>query len=275
MRQRTIALILLLVFAAGGIFYFISNNKPLTPPEPISNAVAAPTAFQVSFVNSYPHDTAAFTEGLQYIDGVLYESTGNKDNMPQSTLRKVDLISGKVIKNLKLKDEYFGEGVTVLGDTIYQLTWQNHVGFVYKKADFSLIKTFDVPFEGWGMTTDGKQLYISDGTNIIHVYDPHTLKEVNRISVQDNNGMLSNVNELEWIDGYIYSNVWQTNYILKIDPATGNVVGKTDLTQQIQVALPNFDWQTNVLNGIAYDAATKKIYITGKNWPKLFEVRFN
>ncbi|RTL60706.1 MAG: glutaminyl-peptide cyclotransferase [Sphingobacteriales bacterium] len=273
MRQRVIALILLLVFAAGGVFYFLSSNKDHTtdPDSKTNNTIAAPTALQVSFVNSFPHDTSAFTEGLQYIDGVLYESTGNKGS---STLRKVDLATGKVIKNLKLKDDYFGEGVTVLGDTIYQLTWQNHVGFVYKKGDFSLIKTFDIPFEGWGMTTDGKNLYISDGTNTIHIYDPHTLKEINRISVQDNNGMLSNVNELEWIDGYIYSNVWQTNYILKIDPATGNVVGKADLTQQIQAALPGFDWQTNVLNGIAYDAAGKKIYITGKNWPKLFEVKF-
>lgn len=272
MRQRTIALILLLVFAAGGVFYFISNNKPSTPPEPSVNTIAAPTAFQVNFVNSFPHDTAAFTEGLQYIDGVLYESTGTEG---KSTLRKVDLASGKIIKSLSLKPEYFGEGVTVLGDTIYQLTWKNHVGFVYKKEDFSLIKTFNVPFEGWGMTSDGKNLYISDGTNTIHIYDPHTLKELTRISVEDNNGLLSNVNELEWIDGYIYSNVFETNYILKIDPSTGNVVGKADLTQQIQAALPGFDFQYNVLNGIAYDAATKKIYITGKNWPKLFEVRFN
>jgi glutamine cyclotransferase len=274
MRQRTIALILLLVFAAGGVFYFISSKRKPDNPDinTPSSTIAAPSVFQVNFVNSFSHDTAAFTEGLQYIDGVLYESTGNKGS---STLRKVDLTTGKVIKTLKLKDNYFGEGVTVLGDTIYQLTWQDHVGFVYKKQDFSLIKTFNFPFEGWGMTTDGKQLYISDGTNIIHVYDPHTLKEVNRISVQDNNGMLSNVNELEWIDGFIYSNVWQTNYILKIDPATGNVIGKADLTQQIEASLPGFDWQTNVLNGIAYDATTKKIYITGKNWPKLFEVRFN
>ena len=272
MRQRIIALLLLLVFAAGGIFYFISKKDPAIPVTP-SSTIAAPAFMQVSIVNSFPHDTAAFTEGLQYIDGFLFESTGQEGT---SYLRKVDLPTGKIIKNLKLKDEYFGEGVTVLGNKIYQLTYKNHIGFVYNREAFSIIKTFEVPFDGWGMTTDGKQLIISDGTNTIHFFDAATLKETSRISVQDNNGMLSNVNELEWIDNYIYSNVWETNYILKIDPATGIVIAKADITQQIKAALPpSFDSDTNVLNGIAYDAATKKIYITGKNWPKLFEVKFN
>lgn len=272
MRQRIIALILLLVFAAGGILYFLSTKKNNDNIVTTGSSIAAPANFQVILVNSFQHDTAAFTEGLQYADGALYESTGLEG---QSTLRKVDLATGKIIKTLKLDDKYFGEGLTVLGNKIYQLTYQTHIGFVYNKADFSLTKNFDIPFEGWGMTTDGKQLYMSDGSNIIHVFDTASLKEVNRISVQDNNGMLSNVNELEWVDGYIYSNVWQTNYILKIDPSTGIVVGKSDITQQIQAALPGFDWQTNVLNGIAYDAATKKMYITGKNWPKLFEIKIN
>lgn len=272
MRQRIIALILLLVFAAGGIFYFISTRKP-SIPEPPDTVNNTPALMQVNIINSYPHDTAAFTEGLQYIDGYLFESTGTDG---KSTLRKVDLSTGKIIKSIKLKDEYFGEGLTVLGDKIYQLTWQNHIGFVYNKQDFSLLKTFNVPHEGWGMTTDGKQLIMSDGTNIIHFYDPNTLTETSRINVQDNNGMLSNVNELEWIDNYIYSNVYLTNYILKIDPKTGLVVAKADITQQIKSALPaGFDSDSNVLNGIAYDASTKKIYITGKNWPKLFEVIFN
>lgn len=272
MRQRIIALILLLVFAAGGIFYFILNKKTSIPDPPVA-VIPAAVSMQVSIINSFPHDTAAFTEGLQYIDGFLYESTGMEG---KSTLSKIDLPTGKIIKKLKLKDEYFGEGLTVLGDKIFQLTYKNQIGFVYNREDFSLIKTFALPFEGWGMTTDGKQLIISDGTNIIHFYDPATLKEVSRISVQDNNGMLSNVNELEWIDGFIYSNVYLTNYILKIDSKTGLVVAKADITQQIKSALPaEFDSDNNVLNGIAYDAAKKKIYITGKKWPKLFEVSFN
>ena len=272
MRQRIIALILLLVFAAGGVFYFYSKNTPAIPDAP-SSVTPAPALMQVSNINSFPHDTAAFTEGLQFIDGFLYESTGEKGT---SYLKKIDLPTGKTVKSLKLKDEYFGEGVTVLGNKIYQLTYQEHTGFVYKRDDFSLIKTFSFPFEGWGMTTDGKQLIMSDGSNIIHFYDPNTLTETSRISVQDNNGMLSNVNELEWIDNYIYSNVWQTHYILKIDPKTGLVVAKADISDAIKAALPQgFDSDMNVLNGIAYDAATKKIYITGKNWPKLFEIKFN
>ena len=272
MRQRIIALILLLVFAAGGVFYLFFKKD--TPPVVVdnSNSIAPPVSMQTTILNTYPHDTASFTQGLQVVDGFLYESTGN---IGTSYIRKIELASGKVLKQINLSNEYFGEGITVLNGKIYQLTWQNHIGFVYNLADIKQEKSFDVPHEGWGITNDGKNLFISDGTNTIHVYDPNTLKEINRISVQDNNGLLSNLNELEWIDGLIYANVWQTNYILKIDPSTGNVVGKADLTTQIQTALPGFDWELNVLNGIAFDLATKKIFITGKNWPKLFEVRFN
>lgn len=271
MRQRVIALLFLLVFAAGGIFYFLSV-KPGDKPAATDNtsSIAAPAPLQINIVNNFPHDTSSFTEGLQYIDGYLYESTGLNG---QSYLKKVELNTGKTVKSIKLKDDYFGEGLTVLGDKIYQLTYTQKTGFVYNKSDFSLIKTFSYPFEGWGMTTDGHQLIISDGSNTIHFYDPNTLTEVSHISVQDNNGLLSNVNELEWIDGYIYANVWQTHYILKIDPKTGIVVGKADLSTLLKTVLPpDFDADQNVMNGIAYDAAAKKIYITGKNWPKLFEI---
>jgi glutamine cyclotransferase len=271
MRQRIIALILLLAFAAGSVFYLFFKKEPANPIN--VTTVAAPVAMRASIVNAFPHDTAAFTEGLQLVDGFLFEGTGEKG---RSTLSKIELTTGKVVKSLKLKEDYFGEGITVLGNKIYQLTYQEHTGFVYNLANFSLLKKFSIPFEGWGMTTDGKQLYMSDGTNTIHVFDTASLQEVSRIYVQDNNGMLSNINELEWIDGFIYANVWQTNYILKIDPTTGNVVGKADLTEQIRAALPpGFDWQTNVMNGIAYDAATQKIYITGKNWPNIFEISFH
>lgn len=271
MRQRVIAFILLIIFAAGGVFYFFKKDP--TPPVDINtNTMASPVTLPVTFINSYIHDTASFTQGFQIVDGYLYESTGN---LGTSYIRKLELTTGKVLQQKDLDKKYFGEGITVLNGKIYQLTWQDKIGFIYNMAGLKQEKSFDVPHEGWGITNDGKQLIISDGTNIIRFYDPGTLKETSRISVQDNNGMLSNINELEWIDGYIYANVWQTNYILKIDPSNGNVVAKADLTQQIETALPGFDWENNVLNGIAYDPATKKIYVTGKNWPKLFEVKFN
>ncbi|HET9057021.1 MAG TPA: glutaminyl-peptide cyclotransferase [Chitinophagaceae bacterium] len=270
MRQRIIALILLLVFTAGGIFYFISKNNSSTYVAPTT---PVPVYMQVNIVNSFPHDTSAFTEGLFIQDSILYESTGQKG---RSSLRKVELSTGKILKKIDLDAAYFGEGISMLNGKIYQMTYQEHTVFVYDAKNFSLLKKFDLATEGWGMTTDGKNLIVSDGTNFLYYYDPETFKEIKKVSVQDNNGLLTNINELEWIDGYIYSNVWQTNYILKINPDTGLVVAKADVTQQIQAVLPTgFDLEMDVLNGIAYDKDTKKIYITGKNWPKLLEVTFN
>jgi glutaminyl-peptide cyclotransferase len=274
MRQRIIALILLLTFAAGGVFYLFFKKD--LPKVPIDNSatIAAPVALRANILNVYPHDTAAFTQGLQWFNGFLYEGTGQFE---QSSLRKVELATGKVLQKTELGKAFFGEGITILNDKIYQLTWQNHIGFVYNLKDFKQLKTFDVPTEGWGITNNGKQLIISDGTNYLYYYDTATLKETSRISVQDNNGLLSNINELEWIDGYVFANIWSTNYIVKIDPVSGHVIAKADLTEQMQSTLPKgFYWQyEKVLNGIAYDTAAKKIYITGKYWPNLFEVRFD
>ena len=219
----------------------------------------------------YPHDTLAFTQGLEFYKGELYEGTGENG---ESQLRKVDLKTGKVLQKVDLDKKYFGEGITFFGDKIYQLTWESHVVFQYD-LDFKLLKTFPIPTEGWGLTHDDKDLIVSDGSSKLYFRDPNTLDTVRTINVSDNNGLVNNLNELEYIKGFIYANIWQTDYIVKIDPATGKVVGKADFTDLLKHhGLTVYDLN-DVLNGIAYDSVTGKTYITGKRWPAIFEVTFN
>ena len=213
-------------------------------------------------VAEYPHDTGAFTEGLVYRDGELYEGTGLRG---QSYLRQVDLETGQVIRELELADQYFGEGVAVLGDKIYELTWQENVGFVYDRDTFELLGTWNYSGEGWGLTDDGQRLIMSDGTDTLRFLDPETLAQVGSVRVHDASGPVVRINELEYIDGQVYANIWLTDWVARIDPDTGQVVGWIDLSgllDSTDLAQP-----VDVLNGIAYDAAGDRIYVTGKLWP--------
>lgn len=231
--------------------------------------LASPLAGQWTYqvVNTYPHDREAFTQGLEYRNGFLYEGTGLHG---RSTLRKVKLETGVVLQKLSLPAHFFGEGISVLGDRIVQLTWQSEVGFVWGLQDFKLQRQFSYRGEGWGLTTDGRHLYFSDGTNEIRVLDGQTLAETRRIRVLENGRPLKDLNELEWVEGEILANVWQTDRIVKINPLTGRVTGSIDLTG----ILPAPERAgTDVLNGIAYDAAGKRLFVTGKLWPKLFHIR--
>jgi len=218
-------------------------------------------------VHVYPHDPAAFTQGLEYRAGFLYEGTGIPG---RSGLRKVELETGKVLQEVKLEPEYFGEGITVLKDKIVELTWQSHKGFVYEQATFRLLRTFDYPGEGWGLTNDGRQMFMSDGSATIRCLDGSNFGEKRRIVVHDGAQQIRELNELEYVNGEIYANVWRTDRIARIAPADGRVTGWIDLAGLLPVAERG---GAEVLNGIAYDAEGDRLFVTGKLWPKLFEIR--
>ncbi|MEI9945243.1 MAG: glutaminyl-peptide cyclotransferase [Chitinophagaceae bacterium] len=252
-------------------FLTACNNTDNPKPDNPGN-ISGTKSISYSVLNTYPHDTSSFTEGILIYKGDLYESTGDYG---KSRLLKTDLKTGKALQSLSLDPKYFGEGIVIVNDTIYQLTYKENVGFMYSLKDFKKIKEFKFAAkEGWGMTTDGKQIIASDGTSALYFYEPSTFRLLRTQDITEDGTPVSNVNELEYIDGYIYSNQWQYPYILKIDPANGNVVGKADLskiTETIKAKYPYAD----VLNGIAYDSATKKMYVTGKKWPELYEIQFS
>jgi glutamine cyclotransferase len=219
-------------------------------------------------VNVYPHDRGAFTEGLVYLQGALFESTGLNGS---STLRQVDLNSGRVAHQISLASQYFGEGIAILQGKIYQLTWQAHVGFIYDLTTFAKLGEFAYTGEGWGLTTDGKVLIMSDGTDHIRFIDPTDFHVVRSIPVELGGKPLTNLNELEWVKGEIYANVWQTPILVRISPADGKLLGTVDLTGLLSLA--DYDRHTDVLNGIAYDPDGDRLFVTGKCWPKLFEIQ--
>ncbi|MFZ5798893.1 MAG: glutaminyl-peptide cyclotransferase [Thermodesulfobacteriota bacterium] len=218
-------------------------------------------------LNSYPHDGGAFTQGLVMADGVLYEGTGLHG---RSSLRRVDLESGTVLQSRALPRQFFGEGVAVLGNRIIQLTWRSGFGFVYDRDTFALLRTFTYPAEGWGLTTDGRHLIASDGSAILRFLDPETFAEVRRLTVVDQDGPVTRLNELEYVAGSIYANVWQTDRIAVIDAASGRVTAWLDLRD----LLPPEERTrpVDVLNGIAYDASNGRLYVTGKLWPRLYQI---
>lgn len=218
-------------------------------------------------VHAYPHDPQAFTQGLVYVGGHIYESTGLNG---QSTLREEDLETGRVIREVSVPSRYFAEGLTNWGNTLIQLTWKAHVGFVYDRTTFQLLKTFHYPWEGWGLTQDGRNLIMSDGSSTIHFLNPRTFAEVRNIHVTDHGKPVDELNELEYIHGEIYANVWMTNRIVRISPTTGRVLG----TIHLAGLLPAIEVRSRdaVLNGIAYDAAHNRIFVTGKLWPRLFQI---
>lgn len=277
LRRRSINkywLVAAMVFAAA-----CNNNKTEVKTDntsvPVPDNVPAVIAYDV--VNEYPHDVTAFTEGLEYRDGFLYEGTGQYG---YSDLRKTDLKTGKVQQLTKMEPRFFGEGITILNGKIYQLTYREGKGFVYDLATLKQEKAFSFNTEeGWGMTNNGTHLIFDDGSNILHFIDPSTFKEVKQLAVTDEHGPVQEINELEMIHGFIYANQWQTDLILKIDTATGHVVGRADLGNLRQrYGIAPVSGRRNapdVLNGIAYDAANNRIYITGKNWPKLFEIKLD
>ncbi|SDG20536.1 glutaminyl-peptide cyclotransferase [Dyella sp. 333MFSha] len=220
-------------------------------------------------VRTYPHDPKAFTEGLFYDGGFLYESTGEYMG---SGVRKVRLDTGEVAQHLDTPPGYFGEGIIVSGDHLLQLTWRDGVGFIYDRKTFAPVGKFSYPGEGWAMTRDAKHLYMSDGTPTIRVLDPVTLAQTGRIDVTADGVPLRMINELEWVKGEILANVWQTERIARIDPKTGRVTGWIDLSGLVDTSRMD-DPADDVLNGIAYDAAHDRLFVTGKRWPALFEIR--
>lgn len=222
-------------------------------------------------VHAFPHDRHAFTEGLFYLNGFLYESTGRTQ---ESSVRKVKLETGELLQLHQLPGQYFGEGIVKWNDKLYQLTWQTGVGFIYDFSTFAVKGEFHYPGEGWAFTTDGKQIYMDDGSAQIRIWDPETLKETGRITVTDEGRPVEKLNELEWVKGEIFANIWETNRIARIDPKTGKVVGWIDLTGLLKPG--DIDPEhagVNVLNGIAYDAARDRLFVTGKCWPKVFEIK--
>ncbi|HWJ35431.1 MAG TPA: glutaminyl-peptide cyclotransferase [Steroidobacteraceae bacterium] len=230
---------------------------------------AAVPLYDYEIVHTYPHDPSAFTEGLFYLNGFLYESTGLEQH---SSIRKVRIDTGAVVQKLDIPAQYFGEGIVNWDGHLISLTWKSHVGFVFDLATFKLQKQFQYEGEGWALTQDGRQIIMSDGTSELRFLNPQTLKETNRIQVTFEGKPVPNVNELEWVKGEIYANLWQTNFIVRIDPRNGHVVGLVDLAGLLsprdQVEGPD-----GVLNGIAYDAKGDRLFVTGKNWPKLLEIR--
>src|ERR1700739_733130 len=218
-------------------------------------------------VHTYPPDQQAFTQGIIYVDGHLYESTGIKD---RSSLREEDLDTGRILQFHEVPDQYFAEGLTDWKNTLIQLTWQSHVALVYDRPTFKLLRTFSYTGEGWGLTHDAKSLILSDGTATLRFFDPETFHEVRRITVKDNGKPVTELNELEYIHGEIYANVWHTDRIARISPATGRVIGWIDLKGLMPRSQLSDD--EAVLNGIAYDAEHDRLLVTGKLWPKIFEI---
>ena len=249
-------------------FFACNPKEPNTPDTPDVNA---PKIITYSIISTYPHDTSSYTQGLLFYKGELYEGTGNYGF---SKLKKVDLKTGNAQREISLDKKYFGEGVAILNDTVYQLTWKEKTVLVYTLKEFSKVKEFTINTEGWGLTTDGKNLIASDGSSTLYYYDPATFKLLKTQDVTEGGSLSYNLNELEYIDGFIYANQYLAPYIFKIDPASGKVVAKADVTSMWERARV-IDPEAEVPNGIAYDAATKKIYVTGKLWPELYEVQFS
>jgi glutamine cyclotransferase len=220
-----------------------------------------------TIIDEYPHDSEAFTQGLVFADGELYEGTGL---WGRSSLRRVDLESGAVLQSLSLPSRFFGEGITVYGDKIIQLTWQSRVGFVYDRESFQLVEQFIYDTQGWGLTYDGQHLIMSDGTAILRFVHPQTFEEVRQLAAYGQDGPVTRLNELEYIHGQIYANVWQTDRVARIDPISGEVRSWIDLKGLL--SLEDRDQPADVLNGIAYDAAEDRLLVTGKLWPKLFHI---
>ena len=256
----------------SAIIFYGAKTKKLTNTI-ILLADKEPTVYNYKIINTYPHDPEAYTQGLEYSNGYLYESTGRKG---QSTLRKVDLKTGEVLNKIDVAPAYFAEGMTILSDKIYQLTWQSKKGFIYNLKDFKQIDSFvyGQSIEGWGLANDGEKLIKTDGTEKVWFLNPETLKESGFIEAYSNKQKVKDLNELEYVEGKIYANVWQKNILLIMNPKNGAIEGIADLNglEKEIAKTQNLDKNDDVLNGIAYDKKGERLFVTGKHWGKLFEI---
>ncbi len=298
-KALIIAVVIVAVLVAGAVSIVITNQPkspqqtptptPTPTAEPTANPTATPTETQTAtpnptptptpttsasqytytIVKTYPHDTSAFTEGLVYDNGTLFESTGGWGN---SSLRRVDLETGHVLQQTNLSSEFFGEGLAVVGDSLVQLTWQSKVGFVFDKETFDVEGNFTYQTEGWGLTYDGTHLIMSDGSATLYFLDPATHQKTGEVTVTDGGTQVANLNELEYVNGDVYANVWMQQKIAIINPQTGQVKGWIDLTGIYQTPSGNPD---AVLNGIAYDKAGDRLFVTGKDWSNLYQIKIN
>lgn len=271
---------LITLFAFPMLAIACNGNEETNNSNNIVTDAEAPAVPKIDFVfvREYPHDVNSFTEGLLIHDGQLFESTGATSDLPQtrSLFGAVDLTTGKIAVKAEIdKDKYFGEGITFLNGKVFQLTYKTKIGFIYDAKTFKKMGEFTFPSaEGWGMTTDGKSLIMSDGTDALTYLNPDDVTVQKTLKVTQEGMPLTYLNELEYIDGYIYANVWTTNKIVKINPADGKVMGEMDLTSLANEAR-NISNGSKEMNGIAYDAANNKVYVTGKMWPKIYEIKFD
>jgi glutaminyl-peptide cyclotransferase len=262
MRELLSRLIVMFLFSACGPFSGGQTSRQAS--------AKVPPEYTFAIVQVFPHDTSAYTQGLAYRDGVLYEGTGRSG---ESSLRKVRLRTGEVIQRVDLGPEFFGEGITILKNRVFQLTWKSGVGFVYDLETFHLKRRFTYAGEGWGLATNGHDLFLSDGTSEIRVLDAETLQEKRQLTIHEGHNPIDQINELEFVEGQIFANIWHSNRIARISPQTGEVVGWIDLTGLLS---PVYRLGPEaVLNGIAYDPIRKRLFVTGKLWPSIFEIRLS
>ena len=256
--------VLVIIVLSASILVIINRNNA-------SAKATVMTNYTYSIVHTYPHDTSSFTEGLFYSDSFLYESSGS-GNFPNpiSTLRRVDLTTGAVLQEYTLPTQYFGEGIAVVNNTIIQLTWESNIGFIYNKTTFALLGNFTYPTQGWGLTFDGTNLIMSDGTDHLYFLNPTTFQQTRQIQVLNGSTPVVNINSLDYINGEVYANIWLTNTIAIINPETGQVKAWINLT-----GLPdgNNSNPNAVLNGIAYDQQNNRLFVTGKDWPSLYQIK--
>ena len=257
------------------VFLFIGCKNTEQQDAIVNNTIPSPASIQYALLKVYPHDTSSYTQGLFFHNNNLYEGTGWNG---QSKLMMVDINTGKSIKKVELPYEYFGEGITLMNKKIYQLTWQDHKVIVYDAGTFKKIAELEWPYEGWGLTNNGKQLIISTGGSNLYFVNPATMKIERTLGVSDNNGYIDSINELEFVNGSIYANKYMTDLILKINPETGIIEGKADLSNLMKESGSAYDPRTIdagfVLNGIAYNPANQHFFVTGKRWPFLAEITF-
>lgn len=263
--RRPILMKVKTIGAIAGLSIAVASPRVIGFAPPQAPAARMPI-YGYTVVRSYPHDPAAFTQGLEFEDGALYEGTGLNG---RSSIRRVKLETGDVVKQHNVDAQYFGEGITIVGSDLFELTWQSGIAFVYDRTTFAPKKTFRYTGEGWGLTHDATNLIMSDGTEFLRFLDPATFAERRRVRVTAVGQPLKNLNELEYVKGEVFANIWMTDYIARIDPVSGRVNSYIDL----RGLMPPNDTSRDVLNGIAYDAAGDRLFVTGKLWPRLFEIK--